>query len=247
MAESESPSKLGIEIPYFYYDIIARIAPGAFLIAGVLLSWDPRFLAQRLSEFLDGAIARSMSAGLAALLVGTGLFALWGISAFVGFLLGSLSHEVVERGLWHWRKLTLTGLSDFIGARIDFLKNQFQIQFGSELTDQSLRRASHLCAFYVWRSDPGLGAMAARADAELLAAQSVLFVSLVLLVAVARKCFMQGFTPNREIWLATLFGILVSSVLTFDYHRQKRVYGRFALFLAVSNHPQGAESATPKA
>jgi hypothetical protein len=149
-----------------------------------------------------------------------------------------VSNVVVEQWLWSWCKLDILGLTDFIGGCIDFLKNQFQIQFGSEITDKSLNRSSFLCSYYVWRSDPNLGTMAARADAELLAAQSFVFVSLALLLAVATKSFVFGCTLYRTIWLAFLFVVLVGSSLTFHYQRQKRVYGRFALFLAVSNHPR---------
>jgi hypothetical protein len=61
---------------------------------------------------------------------------------------------------------------------------------------------------------------------------------MALLLASVIKCLVLGWTLNRAIWLAAILALLLSSSLTFHYHRRKRVYGRFALFLAVSSHPQ---------
>lgn len=237
MAEDGGPSvKSGADIPYFFYDIIARITPGAFLIAGVILSWNgPAFFAQ-LHCFLEKAVSADLSAGVATVLTAVGLIAFLGISSFSGFLLASISHVVIEQGIFHWWPIKLDGLTEFLGIEgIEELMLRFRTQFGSSFKEGSLNRASFLCSYYVWRVDPNLGAMTARLDAELLAAQSVLLVSLGLIAWVLKKSLCQWFDSYLVGWLAILATITFGAWLTFKYHRKKRIYARFAFFLAASH------------
>ncbi len=239
MGETNTASRVGVDIPYLFYDIIARIAPGAFLVVGVVLSLKDGALALKAWSFFESSKACELSVGLVTLVVGAGVLIAAGVFSFLGFLLASLSNVVVEQGMWHWWPLSIAGLARFIGAEsIASLVGQFRTEFGCDFDDKSLNRASFLCSYYIWKMDPNLGAMTGRLDAELLASQSMVLVSLVLAVVAAVKGVIIGFTPYLEIWLAVLILILISASLTFEYHRKKRVYGRYAMFLALSYHPK---------
>jgi hypothetical protein len=132
----------------------------------------------------------------------------------------------------------LDGLSKFLGIEsIEFLKSQFQIQFGSEPKDDSLNQSSFLCAYYGWKVSPTLGAMQGRWDSDLLAAQSFVLVSLILILVSTAEGLILSFDLFLKVWLVVLVFILWGSCLAFSYHRKKRVYGRFGLFLALSNSP----------
>jgi hypothetical protein len=142
----------------------------------------------------------------------------------------------------------LDGLRDFLGIdNVAFLKSQFQIQFGSEPQDGSLNESSFLCAYYGWKISLTLGAMQGRWDSDLLAAQSFVLVSLILILLVIAEALILGFDLFMIVWLAVLGFILSGSCLGFNYQRKKRVYGRFGLFLALSNSPHvGKGDLAPK-
>jgi hypothetical protein len=104
-------------------------------------------------------------------------------------MLAALSNVLTEKMIWRrCSPFDLKGLSEFLGIEnIAFLKNQFLIQFGSEPKDGSLNESSFFCAQYCWKINPSLGAMQGRWDSDLLAAQSFVLVSVVVIaMAVGR-------------------------------------------------------------
>ncbi len=220
MPEPEQQSTMAANIPFLFYDVIGRMFPGGFLIMGAFLS-SLRFLP---FYCLD-------SFGLSALIFAA-------ISSFLGFILGALSNLLVEKMIWgHYWPFNLDRLSKFLGIEnIAFLKTQFQLQFGSEPKDGSLNESSFLCAYYGWKINPNLGTMQGRWDSDLLAAQSFVLVSVVLIAMAVMEGFIVDFDLFLIVWLIVLAIIFCGSCLAFNYHRKKRVYGRFGLFLALSSH-----------
>jgi hypothetical protein len=239
MPEPEQQTTGIANIPFLFYDVIGRMFPGGFLILGTILSAH-RFLPLYYFDcILKQTKASEVSLGVATLVTGLAVVLFAATSTFFGFVLAALSNGLVEKQIWRrFAPLTLVGLKDFLGVdNIEFLKSQFQIQFGSEPQDGSLNESSFLCAYYGWKISPTLGAMQGRWDSDLLAAQSFVLVSLMLILLVVAELLILGCDFFLIVWLAVLGFILCGSCLAFSYHRKKRVYGRFGLFLALSNSP----------
>lgn len=236
MAETDSASAMKHRIPFFFYDVIGRMMPGAYLILGAVLCWLPFIHWRRLVSFLNETRALGMSGGLATVVISTGVLFFALVSLFIGFLLAALSHTVVERWLWYRSRLNRSGLAEFLGIdNVDSLNARFMSRFGSMPTERSLNRSSFLCAYYIWRTDTTLGEMQGRFDSDLLASQSFVLVSGALTVAVLIESFACGFGIYFRTLFAILSAILLASCLAFNYHRKKRVYGRFGLFLAITD------------
>jgi hypothetical protein len=180
-----------------------------------------------------------MSSGLAVVVIGTGLLLFAFVSSFLGFLLGALSNVVVEKFFWRGSALNFPRLVEFLGLEDGkTIQDRFKRQFGSVPKEDkygALNRSSFLCAFYLWRVDPTLADMQGRLDAELVATQSFVFVSIALMLAVPFQVHYLGWSIYMKAWSAVLALIFLASTLAFDYHREKRVFGRFGFFLAVTN------------
>jgi hypothetical protein len=249
----QSTSTKGL-IPNFFYDVIAFIIPGGFLVIGGLGMWfGPPLhkwlasppLAMTKSPFPD------MSSATAALIFAIFFLLFLGACSLVGFFLASLSHQAIERILWSRFKLSLADLSNYLGAeKIDKLKKLFFSQFGFALTDEHLERASFLCSYYIWRWDLNLGMMTARHDAERLASQSSLLVSGFLLIEALFHwgVVAHNWTSTYDLaWVVCLVFCIVGSALSFHYHRRKRVYTRFAIYLAIVSDKNANSIAHPSA
>jgi hypothetical protein len=238
--EPVSTSKITGVIPFFFYDAIGRIVPGAFLLIGVLLSARGGALLASWPTELQRAFPKDSTAGYAAAVV----LLFVGIAHFLGVLLGSLSDAIISRP---WRRLSplnLRGLAEHIGTSdTSELNSRFRQHFGSGLDDRRLNQASFLCLYYLWTADQNLGAMTTRIDAECLGAQSCVLVSAGLTLVAWLEVFREHFHMNTPdwIWVASISLIAVGSVLSFDYLRKRRLYGRFALFLAVSKREEGQQ------
>jgi hypothetical protein len=221
-----SAARIAGTIPLFFYDLIGRIVPGAVLILGLLL-YTRRDL---LGDWFDGlqkVFPKDSSAGYEVAM----LLLFFAFAYFCGVVLSSLSYMVVE---WIWnrfRPLNLKTFAEHYGVSNGGLEKRLEAYFGVTLRDGSLDRASALCAFYVWRKDIKLGIITARTDAELLGARSLVLVSLILLLVPFLHSWTDG-PMQRFAWGGCLALILVSTLLTYDYLRQKRVFMRCALFLA---------------
>jgi hypothetical protein len=235
MGESDSESKTKFHIPFFFYDVIGRMMPGAYLIFGTVLCLLPFFNRCQFFSFVQASRALDVSGGLAAVVIGTGLLFFGFASSFLGFVLAAISHTVVEQFLWRWAPLDHSGLIEFLGIKNeDPLWERFRNQFGAEPTEK-LNRSSFLCSYYTWRTSTTLGEMQGRHDSDLLAAQSFVLISLALTVAVLLEIQWIGASTYLGVWLGTLAVILLGSALAFNYHRKKRVYDRFGLFLALTD------------
>jgi hypothetical protein len=243
MGESEDVSSSGRiagTIPLFFYDLIGRIVPGAALILGLLIYVRRDLLINWLSG-LQEVFPKDSTAGYAAAII----LLFFSIAHFCGVILSSLSHLLIETIWKPFFPLNLRtfskhyGLSDGPG-----LQSTFRRCFGVSLGEGSLDRASALCAFYVWRKDSNLGLLTARADADLLGARSLVLVCLILLgVPLFHKW--TGGPAATWAWFACLSLILVSSVLTFNYLREKKVFMRCALFLASTSNFEGIAKGPP--
>jgi hypothetical protein len=234
------PTAKGI-IPNFFYDVIAFIIPGGWLILGGLLMWYGQLWCEWLvspASSLWVTHPLDIPLAIAALIFAAFFFLFLGASSLVGFLISSLSHPLVETLLWRNSKINLAGLKNFIGSNsIEKLIQQFKLQFGFELTDDNISKASFLCSYFIWRRDSNLGMMTARLDAEKLASQSSFFVSCVLLLEGLIRHSMGSSIFHFRLydlsWITCLCACIGAGALAFNYHRKKRTYARFAIYLAV--------------
>jgi hypothetical protein len=250
MDDLGQPTNLKSVIPNFFYDVIAFILPAGWLIGCGLWIWYGQGFVQWLLNPVPPAvvghpinpqITEIQSIGLAitgpaAVLALTAILLVYlGASSLAGYFLAALSNNSVE---WLWRKkskLDLDGLKRFMAADdLGKLYERFRVQFGFKLTNENLNEAGVLCSYYVWRKDANLGMMITRHNAEKLAAQSFVLVSAFLLFEVLAKALLGRSIQVVDIaWAAVLLACLIASALAFGYHRKKRVYGRFQMYLAM--------------
>jgi hypothetical protein len=240
VGEEQPVPKLSASIPFLFYDLIARLAPGMLFILGFLFVIWRLSVMNRLSNWFCVAISSESTSGLFVAILSFAILFFCGFSTFIGFLLLSPSYLAVEKPFgWLW-KLDLKGLQKYLGAgNILDLKQRFLKDFGFDLPEKAveLNRASFLCAYALWNRAPNLGAMSGRFDADLAACQSTVFVSFLLSCVLLYRKFCYGF-DNVDSFLLILFAtIFLASVSTFKYQRKKRVYGRFALYLALGKSP----------
>jgi hypothetical protein len=114
------------------------------------------------------------------------------------------------------------------------LVESFDSQFGMQLNEGNLEPASFLCLYFIWRRDVNLGKMTTRIDAERLAAQSFVLVSFLLLIEDLIHAVIGGQLYYSEfVWAACLLLCLLASASAFNYHRKKRLYARFQIYLAT--------------
>jgi len=229
--EAPSTKETGGLIPLFFYDVIGRILPGAILMFGVLLYLDPQSLLTWPKPLVD-TFPKDSTAGytFAALLI------FFGIAHLLGIVLGSLSFSVLEN-LWKWPfELNICRLQKHLGlTSTTVLETRYKAHFGSPLPKGSLNGPSFLCSYYVWRINPKLGLITARADAELLAARSLLFAILLLSVMPVLGQWVKEFPPHVWWhWELSLAPFFIASALYFHHSRKKRVFDRFALFIVVT-------------
>jgi len=235
MADSGQEIKVAADIPFLFYDVIGRMFPGGFLIVGGVISWWHFMPIYCFQPSLTGPKGADVSVGLATLAVGVTILVFGLSTCFIGFILAAISYLSVER-LWRkCRPYTLQGLSEFLGIEnTDTVKTRFRAQFGSEPKEGALNESSFLCAYFGWKIDPTLGAMQGRWDSDLLAAQSFVLVSVMLIAMTLIEAVIVCFDIFIYGWLIFLSFVLFGSWLNFKYHRKKRVYGRFGLFLALT-------------
>ncbi|HZW94025.1 MAG TPA: hypothetical protein VFF64_13830 [Candidatus Eremiobacteraceae bacterium] len=233
MSESEdgpSPKQIGGTIPLFFYDLVGHIVPGTALVFGLWIYFRPSFFTSWLTE-LQTAFPKDSTAGYAAAII----VLFFACAHFCGGILSPLSYLVFEEMIF--KKLVPLNMKCLethyeIGSWNE-LHTRFKGCFGTALPG-SIDRASALCAYYVWRCDSNLGLLTARTDADLLGARSLALVFLILFVLP----FFSRWTdwpPLTLRWALCVGTILVSSLLTFRYLREKRVFVRFALFMTVTD------------
>jgi hypothetical protein len=85
------------------------------------------------------------------------------------------------------------------------------------------------------RVDPNLGLMTSRWDAESLSAQSLCLVVLFFTVLpLVGQLVPQLDSDHGWRWSTFCFILFFFNCCSYKYLRQKRVFGRFALFLTVT-------------
>jgi hypothetical protein len=181
--------------------------------------------------------------GAAALVLGGVVVIFAGFSAIAGTVLSSVAHVILEPiwGLVH--KLNFDNLLKFLNARdVPVFREHFERHFGKIDSQDSkqFKGASVLCSYFVFCASQSLGTLSARHDAEGLSAQSMVLASLALCVTTLIRlrrgvdcAFLRG-------WLVVVGAIFLGSVLTYNYHRKKKVYSRFGLYFASSGEEKVA-------
>jgi hypothetical protein len=225
----EGTEKAGGLIPFFFYDVFARILPGGFLLLSVTLlglgASDAKVLPERIQEVMKLAPIAGPTVALLVFLMA---------ADFIGFFLGSLSFSVE----WLWDKvspLSVEGLRSWLGAAKDeetSVEAAFMKQFGVRLKGGKGQTSNIVhCSFSCWNfvslHRPGLAVISARWDAEALLSRSVLFASVPLMFWSLVGSHWLGFFVQAMIFPGAFF--------SFKYHRCKRVFGRFSLFHLASS------------
>ncbi len=229
--ESPSTKEITGSMPLFFYDAIGRIVPGALLMIGLLFYFKRDLISDWPCPLLR-TFPKDSTAGysLAILLV------FFGVAHFVGVILASWSYLVLEY-FWNWKwPLNNDALAESLGGtRLDKLNTEYKSHFGHGL-DNSLNDASFLCSHYLWSADPNLGLMTARGDAEALSGRSLAFVSIIfsLLPSFVNLFCWRGYSRFDMLWTAVMAFVALGALMSFNHLRKKRVYSRFAMFLAVN-------------
>jgi len=241
MAESESVGGKGV-IPHFFYDVISFIIPGSYLIFGIFLIWFGQEWSEALYGWTKTGGKEEGSIAATSVLVGIAFIIFLAISSFVGFLLSALSYKVIEIRIWGGKEsYTMLGLETYMGIKGqgEKLKGNFNSKFELDLEDCKLDQASNLCAYYIWDHSPLLGTMTGRFDAEKIMSQSSILVSF-LLAALDLIHYVYAATESGAaslaVFLVSYMCLLLCAIVAsfaFDFHREKRVYGRYQMFLML--------------
>ena len=237
MAESEdipNAKQLSGTIPLFFYDLVGHIVPGTALILGFLIYIRRELLTGWLPE-LQTVFPKESTAGYAAAMI----LLFFAIAHFCGSLLPPLSYQI-ERVCKRFIPLNLKRFAEhFDVGDSDEFQLRFKKYFGTSLQGP-LDRPSAMCSFYVWRISPTLGMLTARTDADLLGARSLVLVFLILLILPFLHSWTTWPAPTL-VWSLCMGIILFSSFLTFLYLREKRVFVRCILFMAVTSKAENSK------
>lgn len=235
---SEHSSGKGV-IPYFFYDVISFIIPGASLIIGGFLIFIGKDWTGAVYSWLESPSQHQESIAALTVLFGIAFLLFLGVASAVGFFLSTLSYQVLDRLIWaKVAKLSFSGLMKFGGWDGSNVKliGAYSNKFGLELREGvNMDRASAICAYYVWNRSQTLGVMTSRFDAEKILSQSLALVSFLLLTA----CWIWSYSLSAIIGLSVC---MAASLTAFHYHRKKRVYARFQIFLAVAGEDGASDN-----
>lgn len=232
-------------IPHFFYDLIGRILPGAYLILGVLIIlWQEDGISNSVPKYLFEPGVLDKATGLLVMLLTVGLLLFLASAYLVGFLLGAVSYYV-ERFCNVWRPMTLDQLLESfnLSERIRAgLREAFRQQFSFDLEGpdsgssfREMTETSALCSYYVWAKNPNLGYMTSRWDAEALASRSVLVASLALfIIRLVQVLIWRHCTGLFKPGLLLVFFLIASgAACAYRFQRRKQIQGRFSLFQAL--------------
>jgi hypothetical protein len=254
MADEPETGSGKCTIPYFFYDVISFIIPGATLILGSFWIWLGKDWSAALFCYLRNGGKEEGSIAAISVIVGVLFILFLAVSSVCGFVLSTLSYQLVEKLLWRrllprmqerlpklHTEYSLQALEGFMGGpeNAKSLRESYRTKFGRDLTKEAdIDHASNICTYFIWSRNTGLGTITARFDAEKIMAQSSVLVGALLLGELLFCCFHQGQIHDPEahcfVWSATIFAFLIASLIAFDFHRKKRVYGRFQIFLALA-------------
>lgn len=238
---------------HFYYDLLGRILPGAYLIAGFLgIYWNQPAL-QSARDYLN-RLNPPKPDGIFLLLSTVGLLMFVSSAYLVGFVFGALAFGL-ERVLGHTSPKSLDELLASFGTskgQQDQLKEAFKNQFHFDLDEadgdrkaegnskatasQRLTESSSLCSYYVWAHAPNLGTMTSRWDAETIASRALFTASLILTALQLTQMAVSYLRHDGAGSLALLI-VFVSvgtpAFFQYRFQRRKQIQGRFSLFQAL--------------
>jgi len=249
-------------IPHFFYDIIGRIIPGAFVIVSVVEMFG---LSPQLSFLKDGLTKTPQADATGyVIFLGTAALLTMVVAAYlVGFMLAAPAYQMCEKflvkqhGWLFFRPLTLEGLLNPEGSAVaeqERVQKAFEESFGFDLNMSnagSVQRQSGLCAYYVWLNNSNLGQITSRWDAEALGCRTILFAALFLFVIRFIQLLWWLVWLGAFYWKFALFliAVVVTGWSMYRYHRERHISGRFSLFvacLAVQNPRSKCDKTPPK-
>jgi len=212
MAEEDGiPKSAGLSgiVPHFYYDLIGRIVPGTYLIAGIY--WVTA-LNGRLSEF-DITLSATAVLVLA-------------LSAYaVSFIIGPCSHWLFDR----FRHFGEQAITEAVCTVLKQNHIQLPAADKSGKWHSSILERSERCLYTLWLRAPQLAIMCSRWDAEAFAARQFGTVTIVL-VLIAGWMTMIGQPLDHPMLVFSLAAfVLVLSIFQFRYLRRKAVLSRFTM------------------
>lgn len=239
-AEDSVPKQIAGVIPHFWFDVLGRIVPGAFLLVGLFSEDWQQSLTSFVHTFAKDFPLTSHSVGFFLLFSAA--------SFFVGHFLGVLSHYFIAwpvAFLWPIKKGSVQSPNDLPIPQM--LKNCME-SFMCDTKDTSgkhagvrthkiIARQSEALAHWLWIRGPELAILVSRWAADSLAGRSVALASVILL---ASKW--HGTNWQIKVFLVILF---FCGVMTHYHYRNKNITNAF-YFSAMFDPSPGGEPAKKK-
>lgn len=189
------------QVPHLWYDLIGRVVPGGFLLAGIAQG----VYASPYGCIWSQDIHRFFELGAAVTLPALATAA-W----IAGFVLAQISYYLVERGLF--------ALFDSHLAKVPPIPPPVQEFLPSYLTCDRMK--FDFCFNYLWTQPRGgaIVVLASKRDAEVLASRSLAAAALMLAALDRLLSCRPGHT-----WIYIVYGVVTFFSLTSYSHYQARV------------------------
>lgn len=223
--EPESPVGVAGLVPHFFFDLIGRILPGAFVIIATWVIFRPNRASDVVGKIWASFFNSPKDAGPSAAMGLLLFLALIAASYFVGLYMGSLSHFFIERIIW---KRKWPWSLDQIPSPFKVDPGTMEIRycgmswysFNGPSTEpyEVVETLARICGMFLWAANPAVGGVTSRWDAEALASRSVALAALVLTVVSLSKCNLCG---------ALVMGLIgVGALMTYHHVRRRHVVGK---------------------
>lgn len=200
MADISSLEVVSEKIPHFWFDVIGRMVPGAFLLAGMLEMRSTPLLGIDVTTLLK----QSGTALVIALLLSVAA------AYLVGFLLGAVSYWVIEWTTDSCKPIKLEN----IPPRVRHFAE-------ASLGQVDARRIRDFCGNFIWTHPEAvqIAVITSKRDAETLASRSVALAALCL--AATNGC--------RGRWGHVLVLLLIfgAACLSFGHYHRRSFDTRF--------------------
>jgi len=214
-SETPSVTNVGGLIPNVWFDIIGRVVPGTYLLAGLFDVLPSPPSAQVLNSCLSEFPVVGPAVGFLLVIV---------LAYFAGFLLGHVSYPVVGRLLGRWSRVKLGDIHPVVR---EMLSQSYGANWNAGAEHGAVLRARDFCSFFIWNKNPNLAIIFSRWDAEALASQSIVLISLVLAV-------MYWWTAAWYYAVPTFLVIAVIAWVGFRHHSRRAILSRFDMFLVLT-------------
>lgn len=220
MAETDEPPKLsGFSsiVPHFHYDLIGRIVPGAYLLAGAY--WL--------------LVGRGCLAKPGAMPSATALFLLALTAYAVGYMLGPVSHLLFDC----WCRFK----EDDISKSANTILGQGHLKdFAVANKDVVLK--SEFCFYVLWLRAPQLAIMRSRWDAEAFAARQFGTATLILVLIFVVMAVCHTSPAQGVLFFCVTVPTFVLCIRQFQYIRRKAILSRFIMLACVPYDRTKAEA-----